>query len=80
FNFYVDEILILTESMLVLVLHKQAAARLEFPMFGSLYIYPANDALKEIIQHHLEKVNPQVEYGLTDVDGILVLLVLGTQT
>ncbi|EHT2445827.1 MULTISPECIES: urease accessory protein UreD [Proteus] len=79
-NFYVDERLILTESMRVEGLQKQAAAMREFPMFGSLYIYPATDALKEIIQHHLEKINPLVEYGLTDVDGILVLRVLGTQT
>ena len=66
--------LILTESMRVEGLQKQAAAMREFPMFGSFIFYPATDALKEIIQHHLEGKS-LVEYGLTDVDGILVLRV-----
>ena len=72
-NFYVDERLILTESMRVEGLQNKLPQCVNFLCLALLYIYPATDALKEIIQHHLEKVNPSVEYGLTDVDGILVL-------
>ncbi|MEQ4922614.1 urease accessory protein UreD [Proteus hauseri] len=84
FNFYIDEQLILTESIFVEGLQKQASAMREYPMLGSLYIYPATEALKSLIQHNLEQIltpkNNTIEYGLTDVDGILVLRLLGSQT
>ncbi|SUC32672.1 Urease accessory protein UreD [Providencia rettgeri] len=56
----------------------------EFPMVGSLYIYPASDELKAELHESLAvffstEVRP-LEYGLTDVDGILVLRLLGSQT
>lgn len=87
FNFYLDEKLLLTESIFVEGLQKKAATMREFPMLGSLYIYPFDEELKMLIQHHLEElisVNTNnhhvIEYGLTNVDGILVLRLLGTQT
>ncbi|OAT48794.1 UreD family urease accessory protein [Proteus hauseri ATCC 700826] len=82
-NFYIDEKLTLTESIFVEGLQKQAAAMREYPMLGSLYIYPACEALKSLIQQNVEQIltaNNVIEYGLTDVDGILVLRLLGTQT
>ncbi len=55
----------------------------EFPMVGSLYIYPASDELKpnftRVWPCFSTEVRP-LEYGLTDVDGILVLRLLGSQT
>ncbi|MBG3081658.1 urease accessory protein UreD [Proteus mirabilis] len=84
FNFYIDEKLTLTESLFVNGLQNKAAAMREFPMLGSLYIYPAADELKNLIQQCVEafsaSYNPVIEYGLTDVDGILVLRLLGSQT
>ncbi|QAV23615.1 urease accessory protein UreD [Proteus hauseri] len=82
-NFYIDEKLTLTESIFVEGLQKQAAAMREYPMLGSLYIYPACEALKSLIQQDVEQIltaKNVIEYGLTDVDGILVLRLLGTQT
>lgn len=84
FNFYIDEKLTLTESIFVDGLQKQAAAMREFPMLGTLYLYPASEELKTTVQHCLMQFSTSnedvIEYGLTDVDGILVLRLLGTQT
>ncbi|WP_193016768.1 urease accessory protein UreD [Proteus sp. FME41] len=84
FNFYIDENLILTESLFVDGLQKKAAAMREFPMLGSLYIYPATEELKNLIQQRVECFSCShdgvIEYGLTDVDGIVVLRLLGSQT
>lgn len=53
FNFYIDEKLTLTESLFVNGLQNKAAAMREFPMLGSLYIYPASDELKILFNNVL---------------------------
>lgn len=84
FNFYIDDTLTLTESLYIDGTQKQSAVMREYPMMGSMYIYPASDELKEKIQQHLRDflspTDSPIEHGLTDVDGILVLRLLGTQT
>ncbi|MEX5922801.1 urease accessory protein UreD [Providencia huaxiensis] len=83
-NFYIDNKLTLTESLWINGLQNQLAIMHEYPMLGSLYIYPATDELKEVIHQSLNPLfvskNKPIEYGLTDVDGILVLRLLGSQT
>lgn len=83
-NCYIDGKLTLTESLLIDGSQGQSAVMREYPMLGSLYIYPASDELKAIVQQNLDNFftsedNP-IEYGITDVDGILVLRLLGSQT
>ncbi|MBQ0267833.1 urease accessory protein UreD [Providencia huaxiensis] len=83
-QFYIDDKLTLAESIFIDGSQKQSAVMREFPMVGSLYIYPASDELKAELQDSLAcffstDARP-LEYGLTDVDGILVLRLLGSQT
>lgn len=84
FNFYLDNRLILTESLFVDGNQNTAAVMREFPMVGSLYLYPASETLITVLQHFLASITNRddhvIEYGLTQVDSLLVLRLLGTQT
>lgn len=81
---YIDGLLTLAESMNVQGGKNQAAGMREFPMLGSLYIYPATEELKSKCLEELNSSSivkdEDIEFGITDVDGILIVRALGFQT
>ncbi|EGQ7824432.1 urease accessory protein UreD [Vibrio parahaemolyticus] len=81
---FVDDKLILADSLCVDSTKFKAAGMREFPMLGAMYIYPASEALKELvhcsIQDYLMQTKESLEIGLTDVDGLLTVRALGHQT
>ncbi|AXY03156.1 urease accessory protein UreD [Vibrio alfacsensis] len=84
-HIYVDERLVLAESLNIQDgIGNRAAAMREFPMMGSLYIYRGDEDLKAHFQTALSSViaseNDQMEFGITDVDGLLIVRILGYQT
>jgi urease accessory protein len=84
-HIYVDNRLVLAESINIQNgIGNKAAAMRDFPMMGSLYIYSANAEMKEKCQQAMSSIvadeNSQVEFGITDVDGLLIVRVLGFQT
>ena len=82
-NFYIDEKLTLTESLFVDGLKKDRPPCVSFRCWDH-FIFIPNGRIKSLIQQSIEAFSASydhnVEYGLTDVDGILVLRLLGSQT
>ena len=81
---YIDERLVLAESLLVDGSQTQAACMREFPMSGSLYIYPLDEPLLHLLRQALaersQTSSAPLEFGITDLDGLGILRVLGHQT
>nr|ALA55546.1 urease accessory protein UreD [Providencia rettgeri] len=84
FQIYIDDKLTLAESIFIEGSQKQSAVMREFPMVGSLYIYPASDELKAELHESLavffSTEGRALKYGLTDLDGILVFRLLESPT
>lgn len=84
-NIYVEDKLVLSEALFVesCQIQSNVAGLRGFPMMGSIYISPASESLHETIRNHLElfvkRCHEPLEYGLTEVDGIIAVRVLGHQ-
>ncbi|HIF9228564.1 TPA: urease accessory protein UreD [Photobacterium damselae] len=63
---------------------KQSAGMRQYPMIGTLYIYPYSEDLKIELQNTLslyqQRCNEALEYGLTDIDGLIAIRLLGKHT